>query len=38
MAARNFEILVLNQVSQIGLKRFLVESYLKTNQLTRETL
>jgi len=38
MAVKKFEILVLNQISQIGLKRFPAEAYLKTSQFTQEAL
>src|SRR6266404_930446 len=33
-----FEILLLNQISQFGLKRFAAKRYLKTSQLTKEPL
>jgi len=37
MITKKFEIVMLNQISQIGLKRFSAESYLKTNRFTQET-
>ena len=37
MTENKFEILMLNQISQIALKSFPAESYLKTSQLTHET-
>jgi len=38
MTTKKFEILVLNQISKIGLKRAPAEGHLKTKQFTQEAL